>query len=87
MAKCSKYMARVLRVIGFALIVQVALACALIPNEHEGLLGRFLMASEEKIEEIGQPSVHAESKSFIFPLSDEKVYIYRLTFLSNKELK
>lgn len=71
-------MARVLRVVGFALMVQVVLTCALIPEEHdhEGLLGRFLLASQEKIEEIGQPSTNAQSKSFIFPLNDEKVRIF-----------
>lgn len=78
MAKCSSYMARVLRVVGFALMVQVVLTCALIPEEQEGLLGRFLLASRDKIEELGQPSANAQSKSFIFPLNDEKVCLFFL---------
>ena len=73
MAKCSRYMARVLRVIGFVLLVQIALACASIPDEHEGLLGRFLMASQEKIDEIGKASLEPSSVSYVFPVGDQKV--------------
>lgn len=78
MAKCSRYMARVLRVVLFVLFVQVALSCALIPgeHEHEGLLGRFLLASQEKVDEIGTGSLQPSSVSSIFPLADKKVCIY-----------
>ncbi|KAK3696732.1 hypothetical protein QZH41_013076, partial [Actinostola sp. cb2023] len=72
MAKCSRYMARVLRVIGFVLSVQIVLACALIPNEHEGLLGRFLMASQEKVDEMGMASLEPSSVSYVFPVGAQK---------------
>lgn len=75
MAKGSKYMARVLRVVGFVLLVQIALSCASIPDEREGLLGRFLLASQEQIDEIGKASIETASSSSIFPVADQQVLI------------
>lgn len=75
MAECSRGLSKVLHVALFVLMCHAATACASLgPNEHEGLAGRVLLASQEAISNWERsPSTVGGSVSFVQPMDDSKV--------------